>query len=73
VDLQESQANAQTFLTSAGAALPLMSDSQGMVAGQYGVSGIPTAVIIDKNGAIVTTKVGGTTAAELEAAVAGLR
>ena len=50
-----------------------MSDPQGTVAGQYGVTGIPTAVIIDKNGAIVTTEVGGSTAAGLEAAVAGLR
>ena len=73
MDLQESQADAQAFLSSGGFALPVMSDPQGTVAGQYGVSGIPTAVIVDKNGAIVTTKVGATTAADLEAAVAGLR
>jgi cytochrome c biogenesis protein CcmG/thiol:disulfide interchange protein DsbE len=72
VDLQEPRADAEAFLKTSGVTLPLMADAQGAVAGQYGVSGIPTAVVIDKNGAIVKTMVGGTTAAELDAVVAGL-
>jgi peroxiredoxin len=73
VDLQEPLATAQAFMQSVGATLPLMSDPQGAIGGQYGVSGIPTAVIIDKNGKIASTNVGSSTAASLEAAVAGLR
>ena len=72
-DLQEPQADARAFLSSSGVTLPLMSDSQGAIAGQYGVSGIPTAIIIDKDGKITNTMVGGVTAAQLEAAVSGLR
>ena len=37
------------------------------------MTGIPTAAIIDKDGKLVRTIVGGTSAADLEAAVAGLR
>jgi peroxiredoxin len=73
VDLQDAEADARALMTSGGFNLPLMSDQQGTVAGRYGVSGIPAAVIVDKNGKIASTLVGGTTAAELEAAVAGLR
>ena len=50
-----------------------MPDPQGSVAGRYGVSGIPAAIIVGKDGKIADTLVGGTTAADLEAAVAGLR
>lgn len=53
--------------------LPVLIDPDGGIAGNYGVSGVPTAIVVDKDGKIAQTKVGATTAAELDAAVSGLR
>ena len=73
MSVQDSEADTRALLSSLGSNLPVMSDPQGSVAGRYGVSGIPAAIVVDKDGKIANTLVGGTTAADLEAAVAGLR
>lgn len=49
--------------------LPVLLDPQGSIAGDYGVSAVPTAVILDRDGKIAETVVGPTTAAGLEAAI----
>jgi hypothetical protein len=43
----------------------MLPDPQGTIAGRYGVTGVPTVVIADKDGRFVTTKIGGTTEQEL--------
>jgi thioredoxin-like negative regulator of GroEL len=45
--------------------LPMLPDPQGTIAGRYGVTGVPTVVIADKDGRFVTTKIGSTTEQEL--------
>lgn len=45
--------------------LPMLPDPQGTIAGRYGVTGVPTVVIADKDGRFVTTKIGATTEQEL--------
>ena len=59
-------------MSQGGFDLPVFSDSSGTVAGAYGVTGVPTAVFIDAGGRIISQQVGGTTAAELEAALTTL-
>ncbi len=74
VALQDQRSNVEALLKESGATdLPVLIDPDGGIAGNYSVSGVPTAIIIDKGGKIAQTKVGATTAAELAAAVSGLR
>jgi peroxiredoxin len=60
-------------MSQGGFDLPVLSDTSGTIAGAYGVTGVPTAVFIDASGRIVSQHVGGTTAAELEAALTTLK
>ncbi len=53
--------------------LPILQDPAGSIAGDYFVSGVPTAVAIDAQGRIVTTKVGATTVEDLVALAAAAR
>jgi hypothetical protein len=53
--------------------LPILLDAPGSIANSYRVAYVPTAVIIDAQGQIVQSKVGETTADELESMVAPLR
>ncbi len=53
--------------------LPILLDPDGTVANSYRISAVPTAVIVDAEGRIAITKVGETTAAELESMLAPLR
>jgi hypothetical protein len=62
----------RSFMSQGGFDLPVLLDP-GSIAGAYGVTGVPTAVFIDAQGRIRGQKVGGATAAELEAAVKGMR
>ncbi len=74
VALQDQRSNVDALLKQSGATdLPVLIDSDGGIAGNYSVSGVPTAIIIGKDGKIAQTKVGATTAADLAAAVGGLR
>jgi hypothetical protein len=45
--------------------LPMLPDPQGTIAGRYGVTGVPTLVIADKDIRFVATKVGAFTEQEL--------
>ena len=74
VALQDQQSNVEAFMTQSQTTdLPVLLDPDGTIAGSFGVSAVPTAVIIDKEGKISETKVGLTTAADLQAATDALR
>lgn len=60
-------------MSQGGFDLPVLLDSSGSIAGEYSVTGVPTAVFIDAEGRIRSQKVGGETEADMEAAVAALR
>jgi hypothetical protein len=53
--------------------LPVLMDSNDEIGAQiYGVEGVPTAVFVDPEGRIGDVRIGGMTATEMAAAVAGL-
>jgi thioredoxin-like negative regulator of GroEL len=60
-------------MSQGGFDLPVLNDPSGTIAGTYGVTGVPTAVLIDAGGRIVSQQVGGMTAAELEAALTTIK
>lgn len=73
VALKDSEADVRSFLEEEGYDLPIMLDPMGSVAGEYGVSAVPTAVFVDADGRVAGTKVGTVTKEELEANVAAIR
>jgi len=58
VNLRETAGAVQKFIKSNGYTFPVMLDSDGKIGGIYGVRGIPTTFIIDREGKIIG-KVGG--------------
>lgn len=68
IDLQESGDKVKDYLGANGLSLHVLLDSEGAVARQYGVRGIPAMFVIDKKGEIVRKFVGwsGNSAGELE-------
>ena len=58
VNLEESSATARDFAISNKLSFPVLLDTQAEVAREYGVSGIPTTLFIDKDGIIKERKVG---------------
>ena len=60
------------FLEKQQLQFPVRLDVGGKGAQQYGVRGIPTTVILNRNGQEVFRKVGGTTSQELEKVLKGL-
>ena len=72
IGVQDAAADVRAFMSQGGFDLPVMLDP-GSVAGEYGVTGVPTAVFIDALGRIRGEKVGGATASDLESALEGSR
>jgi thiol-disulfide isomerase/thioredoxin len=59
VDIQESGDEVTAFLKERRLSFPAGLDSTGQISGLYGIRGIPTTFIIDKEGLIVAAAVGG--------------
>jgi thiol-disulfide isomerase/thioredoxin len=59
VDIQESPDEVAAFMKDFGLNFPAALDSTGRISGEYGVRGIPTTFIIDREGGIVASVVGG--------------
>ena len=72
IDLDEPEGDVKGFLEKQQLQFPVLLDVGGKVAQQYGVRGIPTTVILNRNGQEVFRKVGGTTSQELEKVLKGL-
>lgn len=73
VALQDSEANARSALKGTDPNLPVLLDEPGRLASSYGVRAVPTTFVIDGEGRIVDVRVGGVTAAELQAMVDAAR
>jgi peroxiredoxin len=58
VNLQESPSDVEGFMQSQGFSFPVLLDSGGELAGQYGVHAIPTTFFINGEGIIQEVKVG---------------
>jgi thiol-disulfide isomerase/thioredoxin len=59
VSLDRSFETAKTFAGKNGYTFPILLDTSGSVAKEYGISGIPTTYILDKNGNILSKEIGG--------------
>jgi len=67
VNVMESRSKVESFMQSRGLSLPVVLDSNGALAGQYGVTGIPATFFIGKDGVVQKVKVGAfQSAAEIE-------
>lgn len=58
VNIREGEALVKSFAEKNGLTLPLLLDDKGYVADDYGVSGIPQTVVIDRSGTIRSVHVG---------------
>jgi thiol-disulfide isomerase/thioredoxin len=59
VDIGEERGDVAEFMDTLGLSFPAALDSSGSVGGRYGVRGIPTTFIIDRQGQIILSTVGG--------------
>jgi peroxiredoxin len=67
INIGESSSDVEAFMQSQGLSLPVLLDSRGEVAKQYGIQGIPATFFIDSDGIIQEVKVGAfQSAAEIE-------
>jgi len=58
INIGESPSQVEEFMQSRGLSLPVLLDTEGKVAGQYGIRAIPTTFFIDREGIIQDMKVG---------------
>ncbi|MDF1567008.1 MAG: TlpA disulfide reductase family protein [Spirochaetaceae bacterium] len=58
VDLQEDRKTVEEFAEELGFTFPILLDEKGIAGSMYGISGIPTTFLIDKNGGLVARLVG---------------
>jgi thiol-disulfide isomerase/thioredoxin len=58
VDLREQRDIVRDFADDLGLTFPILLDSQGITGSVYGVRGIPTTFLIDKDGKLVARLVG---------------
>ncbi|MGI6778558.1 MAG: TlpA family protein disulfide reductase [Acetivibrionales bacterium] len=58
IDVQESKDAVSEFMKEKGITLPILMDYDGQVAAAYGVTGLPTTYLIDRDGSIIGRKVG---------------
>jgi hypothetical protein len=68
VAVSDSRGAIQGFVAEGGYTFPVMMDLSN-VAGRYGVRALPTLVVIDSEGRVAKTIVGGATAADLSSLV----
>jgi thiol-disulfide isomerase/thioredoxin len=59
VDIQENPQDVSAFLREYGVSFPAALDSTGRISAGYGIRGIPTTFIIDREGNIIASAVGG--------------
>lgn len=72
VDWNDSAAGARSFITHFGWTFPNLRDANGLVGTAYGISGLPTTVVLNARGRIASVLRGPQTTATLTRAVATL-
>lgn len=73
VAIRDDEQDVRAFMDQGGYDLPILLDPPGRIADAYKIAYVPTTVIIDSGGRIVSSTVGETTADALESMVAPLR
>ena len=58
INIKESPSQVEEFMQSQGLSLPVLLDSQGKVASQYGIQAIPVTFFVDRDGIIQDIKFG---------------
>lgn len=66
IAVQDTEEDVRAVLAEGPYELPVLLDPQATIAAAYRVTGVPTAVVLDAEGVARQTKVGVTTAADLE-------
>lgn len=66
---QEDEGTVRAFIKANGFTFPVLLDSQGDLMRQYGVRGLPTTFIIDRNGRVQHLQTGAITQKDLETIV----
>jgi peroxiredoxin len=59
VDIREKQEQVETFIREYSLSFPVALDQSGRVSSAYGVRGIPTTFIVDRDSTIIAMSVGG--------------
>jgi thiol-disulfide isomerase/thioredoxin len=59
VDIQEARDSVEYFITESKLSFPVVLDESGRVSGVYGIRSIPTTFIVDRDGMIIATAMGG--------------
>jgi thiol-disulfide isomerase/thioredoxin len=59
IDIMERKEQVVSFMKNFGLTFPVALDSSGNISGMYGIRGIPTTFIVDKDGRIIIASVGG--------------
>ena len=72
VNLQESQDKVKDFMNEHKYTMPVLLDTNGMVAKQFQIAAIPTTIIVDKNGLIKHRQSGAMTMNELDGIINSL-
>ena len=52
INVESEQADAEKFLSATPASFPILFDPDNMVSGKYGVSAMPTTVLVDRQGRV---------------------
>lgn len=55
IDYTDQEGSARAFIRKYGWTFPVLSDPDGIYGARYGFSGLPTAVVLDRNGGISAT------------------
>jgi cytochrome c biogenesis protein CcmG, thiol:disulfide interchange protein DsbE len=66
VDTNDKSLDGRSFAEKYGITYPVVQDSNGAMAGDWGVTGIPTTFFIDRSGKVQTSIVGASTQAQFE-------
>jgi cytochrome c biogenesis protein CcmG/thiol:disulfide interchange protein DsbE len=72
VDFQDAKEDALDFIREFGWRFPNVRDPQGKLASRYGLAGLPTTYVVDRQGRVARTLTGAQTVAKLRRAVEGL-
>lgn len=55
IDYTDQEENARAFIRKYGWTFPVLSDPDGIYGARYGFSGLPTAIVLDRNGGVSAT------------------